>query len=153
MEKMFGHIGTMNMEKEFPTISLQKGFGKNLHPLYLEWKASFQRYEQEIDSIRQEGVSVFDLISPKEQNCMGGSLSPDGKKLIFACSDLYKGANIYISNPDGSDLEIEVPNAFGRDFTWRSDSQAYAYSAIRSVNRYNFIPMSIYETWVVEEMF
>lgn len=113
-------------------------FGQNLHPLYLEWKESFfDRYNEQITEIREEGESVFDIISPKEQNCMGASLSPDGRKLIFACSDLYKGANIYISDPDGNHAEIEVANAFARDFTWRSDSQAYAYSAIRSVNRFN----------------
>ena len=44
-------------------------FGQNLHPLYLEWKESFfDRYNEQIVEIREEGESVFEIISPKEQN-------------------------------------------------------------------------------------
>ena len=104
MAKRFGPHWNHEYGEGIPYLLPSKRvFGQNLHPLYLEWKESFfDRYNEQITEIREEGESVFEIISPKEQNCMGASLSPDGRKLIFACSDLYE-ANIYISDPDGSD--------------------------------------------------
>ena len=42
----------------------------------------FDRYNEQIEAIEEEGTSVFEIISPK-QEYMGASLSPDGRKLIL----------------------------------------------------------------------
>ena len=116
----------------------KKALGKPLHILYEEWKQKVHTHYEEVQhKIEQMGQTEFTILTSTKQNCMGGRLSPDGTKLVYACNDPETGGSIYLANEDGSEAKIEKRRAFSKYFSWRKDSQAYAYSGSRIVNRFN----------------
>ena len=111
---------------------------KPIHKLYEEWKTfTIDKYNKIRQKLEQEGTTQFQILTPKTQNCMGGQISPDGKSLVYSCNDPERGGSIYLANADGSNAKIEKRQTFSRYFSWRNDSQAYAYSGSRVVNRFN----------------
>ncbi|MFT4975697.1 MAG: Tol biopolymer transport system component, partial [Myxococcota bacterium] len=116
----------------------QRVFGERLVPLYEDWKADLTaQYQQQRDEITAAGLTPFELLSDGEDYCAAPTYSPDGQRLVWSCSDPHTGANIFLARGDGAAPEIELAGRFATDFTWRSDSKAFAYSGRRVVNRFN----------------
>lgn len=113
-------------------------FGERLPTLYKEWKADTTiRYEKQAEIITEKGLSEFEWLSSTEQNCMGATLSPAGSHIVYSCSSMTNGYNVYLHHLEDDLKKVEIPNVFAMDFSWRTDGRAFAYSAKRSVNRFN----------------
>lgn len=113
-------------------------FGDTLLSLYEDWKAGLTaQYEAQRDAIAAEGLTPFEVLSDRDDYCAAPTYSPDGRKLVWSCSDPRSGANVFVARGDGSDPQVELKGQFATDFTWRSDSEAFAYSSRRVVNRFN----------------
>lgn len=113
-------------------------FGKKLVPLYMDWKAHLtEKYAAQKARIEAEGLTAFSVLSDGVDYCSGITFSPDGERLVYACSDPQTGPNIFIARGDGSQPEVEIAGAYADDFSWRADSTAFAYSSRRVVNRFN----------------
>ena len=116
----------------------QKTFGESLPSLYDDWKISMEaRYAKQQAEIEAIGLTPYTLLTGEDRNCIGATFSPDGGKLVYSCYTLTEGASVYLSAADGSDEHLEIKGTFGRYFGWRADSNAFAYSAQRTVNRFN----------------
>ena len=70
-------------------------------------------------------------------SCSGPRFSPQGDKLAFACSDRRDGANVYLADGEGGEIEIEVEEGWAKQFAWRPDGEAFAYSSTHIVNDYS----------------
>ena len=111
-------------------------FGKRLVPLYKDWRAYTQaKYGAQADAIRAEGETTSRRLSDGEASCMGPTWAPDGEQLVFACAHPVDGPAIWIRK--GEDTKRAIKGAFAQDFTWRSDSRAFFYSATHKVDRFN----------------
>lgn len=116
----------------------RKTFGKTLPVFYEEWKASVeQRYTEQKAQIEAIGITPYTLLTTTDRNCAFGHYSPDGSKIVYSCFSLETGGAVYLSDPEGKEEHLEIPGVFGRNFAWRTDSTAFAYSAMRTVNRFN----------------
>lgn len=113
-------------------------FGDTLQSLYNDWKINLtEQYEAQRAAIIAEGLTPFELLSDDDDYCAAPTYSPNGQHLVWSCSDPHVGANIFVARGDGLDPQIEIEGVFAADFTWRSDSKAFAYSGRRVVNRFN----------------
>lgn len=116
----------------------KKTFGVRLPVLYDDWKASAeQRYAKQKADIESAGLTPYTLLTGASRNCAGATFSPDGSKIVYSCYSLKDGSSVYISAPNGADEYEAIRGTFGRYFGWRADSKAFAYSALRTVNRFN----------------
>lgn len=112
--------------------------GASLPALYKEWKASFiDRYERQRAQVEALGLTPFQTLTPAGDSCAGPSFSPDGASLIWSCTNAYTGSAIFRAGPDGSDPKVELENYFATSFAWRPDGQAFAFSALHTVARFN----------------
>ena len=113
-------------------------FGASFPTLYDGWKASvFDRYQQQQAAIEALGVSEYTLITSLDRNCAFAHIAPDDSKLVYSCFSLEEGSAVYLSDLEGQEEHVEISGVFGRNFAWRSDGTAFAYSAMRTVNRFN----------------
>ena len=113
-------------------------FGRPILDLYYGWKDDLTaQYEAQRDAITAEGLTDFEILSDGVDYCAAPTYSPDGQRLVWSCSDPHSGPNIFLARGDGSAPKVEMAGQFATDFTWRSDSGAFAYSARRVVNRFN----------------
>ncbi|MGC6508608.1 MAG: hypothetical protein ACON4U_09345 [Myxococcota bacterium] len=113
-------------------------FGKRLPKLYEDWKKSaYERYATQAEAIQSTGLSEYEWLTNTNDNCMGASLSPSGTHIVYACSTIYEGSSVRMHRLSDGKEKILMPNVFASDFSWRQDSEAYAYSALRTVNRFN----------------
>lgn len=116
----------------------KKTFGERLPPLYEDWKASLEdKYAKQKAEIEAVGLTPYTMLTGEDRNCAGATFSPDGSKIVYSCYTLTEGSSVYITGADGSDEYMAIRGTFGRYFGWRADSDAFAYSALRTVNRFN----------------
>ncbi|MEL6344022.1 MAG: hypothetical protein AAFV53_12960 [Myxococcota bacterium] len=113
-------------------------FGERLVPLYYDWRDELTaQVEAQRDAVLAQGATDFTVLSDGDDFCAAPTFSPDGKKLVWSCSDRRTGSAIYLARADGSDAKMELDNQFASDFSWRADSNAFAFSSRRVVNRFN----------------
>jgi hypothetical protein len=113
-------------------------FGKGLPWLYQDWRAArAAEFAEEIARVEAEGLREGDLVSDDDATCVAPSFSPDGTKIVWSCLDLREGAAILLADRDAKDPEVILANLGARNFTWRSDSEAFVYAATHVVNRFN----------------
>ena len=116
----------------------KKVLGKRFPEFYTEWKASMEeRYAKQVSDIEAIGVTEYTLLSDEGRNCAFAHYAPDGSKMVYSCFSLENGSSVYIADPDGNEEHVEIAGVFGRNFGWRADGNAFAYSAMRTVNRFN----------------
>lgn len=115
-------------------------FGDTFRNMYVDWRADLTReYEAQRDDISELGVTWANLLMDEDLDgtCSGPRFSPDGQHLAFSCNDRRDGANVYLANGDGDEVEVEVEDGWAKTFAWRPDSQAFAYSSTHVVNDFN----------------
>lgn len=119
-------------------LPAKKVLGKRFPEFYTEWKSSMEeRYANQISEIEAIGITEYTLLSDEGRNCAFAHYAPDGSKMVYSCFSLENGSSVYIADPDGNEEHVEIAGVFGRNFGWRADGQAFAYSAMRTVNRFN----------------
>ncbi len=113
-------------------------FGQSFRRYYNDWKAHLEaEYAVLVSDLEAQGLTTGTRVSDGDDSCSGPVFSPDGEHLVYACSDRRIGSAIYVANGDGADPEVAVDDQFAKTFTWRPDSQAFAYSSTHIVNRFN----------------
>jgi hypothetical protein len=71
-------------------------FGKSFRALYQDWKAHLEEvYGKQREDLESAGLTTFEVVSDGEDTCYGPVFSPDGKKLVFSCSDRAEGSDIW----------------------------------------------------------
>lgn len=113
-------------------------FGEGLPWLYQDWRAArAAEFAEEIARVEAEGLREGELVSDEDATCLAPSFSPDGTKIVWSCSDLREGSSILLADGDAANAEVILDNLGARNFTWRSDSEAFVYAAMHVVNRFN----------------
>lgn len=114
-------------------------FGQSWVELYDGWTAWLDtHYTAQIAEIQARGeMTVGEPLTDVDGSCYGATFSPQGDKIVWACSDRVIGSNIYLADSQGKDPVVEVPEGFARTFSWRPDGQAFAYSASHVVDDFN----------------
>jgi len=113
-------------------------FGEPILALYEDWKAHLEtRYAVQQAEVARLGLTEFELLSDGEDQCSGPTYSPDGAHIVWSCSDKASGSGIYLADGDGQNPEVEVKGGYASDFAWRPDSDAFAFSSLHTVNRFN----------------
>ncbi|MED5372336.1 MAG: hypothetical protein VX899_15050 [Myxococcota bacterium] len=120
-------------------LPAERVFGQSWTALYDGWVAELSARYAEQQAQVQAGPQGLQgtPITQVDGSCYGATFSPDGEKLLYACSERTVGSNIFLAKADGSDPQIEVPEGFAKTFTWRPDSQAFAWSANHVVDDFN----------------
>ena len=113
-------------------------FGKSFQAFYKDWKAHLEtEYGALEDELEAQGLTAHTLISDGEDSCYGPVFSPDGEKLVFSCSDRAEGSDIWVLNEGKDAPEVLLEGHFAKTLSWRSDSQAFAFSKPHMVGFYN----------------
>ncbi len=116
----------------------RKVFGEGLPWMYQDWRAArAAEFADEIARVEAEGLREGELVSDEDASCLAPSFAPDGTKIVWSCSDLREGAAILLADGDAANAEVILDNLGARNFTWRSDSEAFVYAATHVVNRFN----------------
>ncbi len=116
----------------------RRALGGRLTKLYKEWRADFiARYERQRERVEARGLTEVRLLNKRDQSCAGPTYSPDGQKLAWSCTTASAGSGIYIAGPEGENPKVELENYFASSFAWRPDGQAFAFSALHTVARFN----------------
>lgn len=120
-------------------LPAKKAFGRRLVPMYFDWKAHlYEKYGALAQELRAEGIREGVRVSPdKKVSCAAPSYSPDGRKLVFSCYDLRTGSAIWMGDGDGKETDVLLQDRGAKNFTWRSDSEAFVYAGTHVVNRFN----------------
>jgi hypothetical protein len=113
-------------------------FGERFVPLYWDWKAHMgARYAMQQARVEAIGLTDFELLSDGEDWCAAPTYSPDGTQLVWACSDMRTGSGIFIADGEGANVELLLDQRFADDFAWRNDGEAFAFSSLHIVDRFN----------------
>ena len=113
-------------------------FGERLLPLYRDWQTHLEaRYGAQRARVEADGLTEFRLLSDGVDVCAAPTFSPDGRRIVWACSDPATGSGVYVAHGDGSEPEEVMDQRFGSDFAWRADSEAFAFSSLHVVDRFN----------------
>ncbi|MEC8424821.1 MAG: hypothetical protein VX000_13650, partial [Myxococcota bacterium] len=113
-------------------------FGERLLPMYYDWRVHLEaRYAAQRERVEADGLTEFRLLSDGVDVCAAPTFSPDGRRLVWACSDPATGSGIIVANGDGTDATEVMDQRFGSDFAWRADSEAFAFSSLHVVDRFN----------------
>lgn len=125
--------------EDSPVWPARRSFGRPIVPMYFDWKdAAFERYQTQADTVRADGpVTQGRMVSGGTASCSAPSFSPDGDTLVWSCYDLKTGSAIWKADGEGYAREVLLQDRGANQFTWRSDSQAFVYSGIHLVNRFN----------------
>jgi len=119
-------------------LPARQTFGDSFRSLYNDWKADLEaRYAEQATAVEAQGVTSGTRVSDGHDSCSGPVFSPDGEHLVYSCSDRRTGAAIWLADGDGAEPEVEVDDQAAKTFTWRPDSQAFAFSSTHVVNRFN----------------
>jgi len=128
-------------------LPARRVFGKSFRAFYKEWRASLEAHYAEVrERVLSEGLTVPVLLSEPNDTCTAPFFSPDGQKMVFACSDRREGSDVYVANADGGEIEVEIEGVGAKAFSWRPDSEAFAYSFTSTVDLYS----SWYDVYVRE---
>ncbi len=116
----------------------KRSFGEPLPALYKQWRTAMtDRYNAQADAVSAEGLTPFELLSDGEDQCAAPTYSPDGGRLVWSCNDLAEGPAIYLADGEGKDAFKKLDQRFANDFGWRADGEAFAFSALHVVDRFN----------------
>lgn len=116
----------------------QKVFGAPLAAHYRDWRAAVVSREEGVASeLIAAGLAEGAPVSDPEASCYAPSYSPDGARLLWSCQHLDTGAAIWIADAEGGSAEVLLQDRSARSFTWRPDSQGFAFAGIQTVNRFN----------------
>jgi hypothetical protein len=112
--------------------------GQRIVKLYRKWQQHLEdRYLDQERAIEDAGTTPVYLMSDGISPCMGPEWSPDGDKIVWSCSHPVDGSAILIQEGLTGEPRTELKGAFARDFTWRSDGEAFFYSSSHVVDRFN----------------
>ena len=114
-------------------------FGQSFPEWYSQWKAAIEAEAAEtLAGVEQTGLMQGEFIElDLDGSCYGPAFSPQGDKLVFSCSDRRTGSSIYLADGDGLEPTVELDDRLAKNFTWRPDGEAFAYSASHVVNDFN----------------
>lgn len=113
-------------------------FGERLLPLYRDWRSHLEvRYGAQRARVEADGLTEFRLLSDGVDACAAPTFSPDGRRIVWACSDPATGSRVTVANGDGTHPQTVMDQRFGSDFAWRADSEAFAFSSLHVVDRFN----------------
>jgi hypothetical protein len=122
-------------------------FGQPLTRWYREWREDVTaKYRAQADEVRARGETVVRVVSGEREptnrrpspSCASPVFSPDGEHLVWSCYDPRTGSALWMADGDGS-APVKLLQDFGAgNVTWRSDSQAFVYSAAHVVNQFDY---------------
>ena len=115
-------------------------FGDSFRSMYKGWRGDLEvKYAAQQEQVAELGLTWANLLLDDELDgtCSGPRFSPDGESLAFSCNDRRDGANVYLADGEGENIEVEVEDGWAKTFGWRPDGQAFAYSSTHVVNDYN----------------
>ena len=120
-------------------LPTKRVFGRSLRSLYADWELELQqRYARQLEEAGEAmPFSETQRISEPQASCGAPAFAPDGQRLVWSCYDLRTGSAIWTAGPDGSDPEVLVQDRGAKNFTWRSDGEAFVYASSHTVNRFN----------------
>ncbi|MEZ4321359.1 MAG: BamA/TamA family outer membrane protein [Myxococcota bacterium] len=119
-------------------LPTKRVFGRSLVSLYFDWRDALEdRYEAQLAPVRELGVTETRRLSDEDASCGAPAFSPDGDWLVWSCYDLHTGSAIWRSDGQGYAPQKLLQDRGAKNFTWRSDSQAFVYAASHTVNRFN----------------
>jgi Tol biopolymer transport system component len=113
--------------------------GRTLRDWYRDWTAERRaEFEQEAETLRAIGLREGLRISvPGDTSCNGPSVSPDGTKIVWSCTDRRAGPALWVADGDGSNPRVLLQDFGAKNFSWRRDSQALVFASTHVVNRFN----------------
>lgn len=115
----------------------RKIFGRSFVSLYREWRAAFEaRYRAQAARIESEGLTSFETLTPPGESCGTAAWSPDGERLAYSCTSPRVGSRVFLQSGD-REAEVVLRDKSARNIAWRSDSSAFAYSTLHTVDLYN----------------
>ncbi len=114
-------------------------FGQSFPDWYDQWRAFIEaEAEATRAKVETEGLQEGSFIDMDiDGSCYGPSFSPQGDKLVFSCADRRTGSTVYLADGDGENIEVELEERLAKNFTWRPDGEAFAFSATHVVNDFN----------------
>lgn len=113
-------------------------FGQRLVPLYKQWRQDMtERYQRQAEHLRVQGLTPTRRLSDADDRCYGPAWSPDGSRIVWTCTDPKRGTDTWVADRRGEQAEVVLDGRGATSFSWRPDSQAFAFSSSRVVNRYN----------------
>ncbi len=116
----------------------KRTFGKGLPPLYREWRdAMSARYTAQAAELEAEGLTPFTLLSDGVDQCAAPNYSPDSARIVWSCYDPNEGPAIWLADGAGENAVKKLDQRFATDFGWRADGEAFAFSALHVVDRFN----------------
>jgi Tol biopolymer transport system component len=131
-------FATPTVNKNKPVWAARRTFGEPFVPMYFAWRDHLtDKYTAQAEAVRAQGETRSRMISGGDMDCAAPSFSPDGERLVWSCYDLQTGSAIWSSDGEGFAREVLLPNRGAGNFTWRSDSLAFAYAGIHIVNQFN----------------
>ncbi len=115
---------------------------KALHaPIKAHYKAwrrdTIARYEAQAAAIRAEGLTEFRILNDSDDQCAAPTFSPDGARLVWSCNDLYTGSKIELADGNGENVVNKLDQRYATDFAWTPEGDAFAFSALHLVDRFN----------------
>ena len=116
----------------------KKSFGEPLRDLYKDWRrATIAEYEAQAAAIRAEGLTEFRLLNDPTDQCAAPTFSPDGSRLVWSCNDLKEGSKIELADGNGEHVVNKLDQRYATDFAWAPEGDAFAFSALHLVDRFN----------------
>ncbi len=119
-------------------LPTEKAFGRRILPMYYEWREDFKaRYAAQLAPVEAEGIREGVLVSKDRASCNSPSFSPDNTRMVWSCSDLKEGSQLWTADEEGQGAEVLLQDYGAKTFTWRNDSKALVYASTHTVNRFN----------------
>jgi hypothetical protein len=116
----------------------KKTLGDRIPKLYEGWRAAMTaRYEAQAAAIRSSPLVEPTLLSDGVDQCAAPTFSPDGARLVWSCYDPEAGPAIFLADGAGQGARRLLDQRFAGDFAWRPDGEAFAFSALHLVDRFN----------------
>lgn len=119
-------------------LGARKVFGEDLYALHRAWKdAVAARYSAQIRAIKDGGLTPFTVLSDPDIGCGAPAIAPDGRSMVWSCSDPQDGSAIWISDIEGKNRRILLNKHSARSISWRADGQAIVFSELRLLDSYS----------------
>jgi len=116
----------------------KKSFGEPIKALYKDWRRdTIARYEAQAAAIRAQGLTEYRILNDPDDQCAAPTFNPDGSRLVWSCADLEEGSKIELADGNGEHVVNKLDQRYATDFAWAPDGEAFAFSALHLVDRFN----------------
>jgi hypothetical protein len=88
------------------------------------------RFQKEIDAIKSQGETSYEVVAASDYQALGGTISPDGKWLAYTESSLDDRARLILKNTSTGEKKRLDEKILGAGLAFTSDSRYVLYSAL-----------------------